>query len=404
MLNVGLVFGGVSPEHEVSVISTLQAAAALDTSRFAAVPVYIAKDGTWYTGQSLLDLQSYRDLEAVTRKARKVVIDPRYRGKLRLSEPTRFGLRVVADIDVVLPGLHGGSGENGGLQGLCEVVDVAYAGSGILGSSVGMDKCISKILCREQGIPVVEFAQLREVDWAGREERQLDALEGYPGLPCVVKPARLGSSIGIGFAKTRDELNDHIEEALRYDDKIVVEQAVPNLVEINCAVLGLPGDAIASVLEQPVGSDGAILSYGDKYMRGGSGKGQKTGSAPKSAHAAGMASLDRIIPAPLDEGRTADIQNVAVRIFTLLECSGCARIDFMINSSTGQLYFNEINTIPGSFSFYLWQPAGVDFTALVTRLIEIALHRHRVAESHIRSYDVNLLSAASLKGLKGTKG
>lgn len=399
MLNVGLAFGGVSPEHEVSVISSLQAAAALDTARFNAVPIYIAKDGAWYTGRTLLELERYSDLGSVVRSAVPVVIDARKRGKLRIAEPRRWGLRTVADIDVMLLGLHGGSGEDGGLQGLCEVVDVPYTGSGILGSSVGMDKCISKMLCRENGIPVVEFAQLRERDWAGSEERILDRLESFPGFPCVVKPARLGSSIGIGFASTRTELSRYIEEALRYDAKLVIERAVSDLVEINCAVLGNPEEASASVLEQPVTTGGSVLSYGDKYMRRGAGS--KGGS---KVSAAGMASLDRIIPAPLDEVRTNEIRNLAVRIFRLFECAGVARIDFMIDGRTDRVYFNEINTIPGSFSFYLWRPAGVDFTDLVSRMIDLAIERHDAAVAHIRSYDVNLLSSASLRGIKRAKG
>jgi D-alanine-D-alanine ligase len=267
-----------------------------------------------------------------------------------------------------------------------------------------MDKCVSKILCRDQGIPVVEFAEVRETRWAGNEDKVLDELVAMPGLPCVVKPARLGSSIGIGFVSSRHELNSCVEEALRYDDKIVVERAVVNLTEINCSVLGSPDEAVASVLEQPVGTSGAqLLSYRDKYMRGGS-KGSKVGSSSKNAGPGGMASLDRIIPAPLSEARTVEIQELAVRIFRLFECSGVARIDFMIDSSNDALYFNEINTIPGSFSFYLWQPSGIDFTTLVSRLIEIALRRSEVNSRHIRSYEVNLLSEKSLKGIKGAKG
>ena len=403
-LNVGLVFGGVSPEHEVSIISTLQAAAALDTERYRAVPVYISKDGSWYSGDHLLDLERFSDLPSVLAGATEVLIDPGVRTKLRLVEARRFGTRLVAEIDVVLIGVHGGTGENGGLQGLCETLDVPYTGSGVLGSAVGMDKCISKVLCRASGIPVVDFAEIRESRWGGREEETLDELVQRPGLPCVVKPARLGSSIGIGFASTRDELNTCIEEALRYDEKVVVEAAVADLTEINCAVLGSPDEAVASVLEQPVATDGAVvLSYRDKYMRGGDGGPKGSPSDKTGGGSAGMASLDRIIPAPLDEARTSEIRALAVSVFRLFECSGVARIDFMIDGTTGKLYFNEINTIPGSFSFYLWQPSGIDFTVLVGRLIEIALDRSAVNSRHIRSYDVNLLSEKSLRGIKGAK-
>ncbi len=401
-LNVGLVFGGVSPEHEVSVISTLQVASVMDAERYNAVPLYIAKDGTWYTGDALLDLERYADVDKLIKKATPVGIDPRSRGKLRLTPSGRLG-KALAEIDVVLLGLHGGAGENGGLQGLCETLDVPYTGSGVLGSALGMDKSLSKIVCRNQGVPVVSFAEIRESSWAGNEESQLDELERHPGLPCVVKPARLGSSIGIGFAATRDELSSAIEEALRYDEKVVVEQAVSDLVEINCSVLGSPIDAVASVLEQPVASDDArLLSFKDKYMRGQSG-GSKSASSSKIDAPGGMASLDRLIPAPLSDAQTEEIRTLAVRVFKLFECSGVARIDFMIDGETNKVYFNEINTIPGSFSFYLWQPTGIAFPSLVNRLIELALERTADARRHIRSYDVNLLSARSLSGLKGAK-
>lgn len=400
-LNVGLVFGGVSPEHEVSVISTLQVVSVMDTERYNAVPVYIAKDGKWYSGDLLLDLERYADLDKLVRQAKPVGIDPRTRGKLRLISPGRFG-GAPADIDVVLLGLHGGAGENGSLQGLCETLDVPYTGSGVLGSAVGMDKCVSKMVCRDQGVPIVAFAEIRENSWAGSEEVRLDELERHPGLPSVVKPARLGSSIGIGFADTREELASAIEEALRYDEKVVVEQAVTDLIEINCSVLGSPTDAVASVLEQPVASDDArLLSFKDKYMRG-QGGGPK-GAAPKSDAPGGMASLDRLIPAPLSDAQTEEIRALAVQVFKLFECSGVARIDFMIDGATDQVYFNEINTIPGSFSFYLWQPTGIEFRSLVNRMIELALERSAEARRHIRSYDVNLLSARSLSGLKGAK-
>jgi D-alanine-D-alanine ligase len=309
-------------------------------------------------------------------------------------------------VDVVLPGLHGGAGENGGVQGLCETFNVPYTGSSIFGSAAGMDKVLSKRLCRDAGIPVVDFVAFHEDDWAHREEAGLDRCEDEIGYPVIVKPARCGSSIGIVRADDRATLDAAIEDAFRYDDKVIVERAVDALREINCSVLGDRHDATPSVLEEPVPSeDEEVLTFQDKYMREDDADGTKTGGAKdvSSGGAEGMASLDRIVPADLSEARTERIQTLAVRLFHLCECAGVVRIDFMIDEDTDALFFNEINTIPGSFSFYLWEPSGVEFDELLDRMITIAQRRHREQNGRIRTYDVNLLAEKSLRGLQGAK-
>jgi D-alanine-D-alanine ligase len=411
-LTVGVVLGGVAPEHEVSIISALQAAAALDRSQYRPVPLYIAKDGTWYTGEHLLDVETYRDMDALRESAVRLALFPGAFGTLECVEvreggalshltrpPRRFS------IDVVLPGLHGGPGENGGVQGLCEAFNVPYTGSSIFGSAIGMDKVLSKHLCQEAGIPVVDFVAFTETEWAGREEHGLDRCEDRIGYPLIVKPARGGSSIGITRAEDRSELDAAIEDAFRYDDKVVVERAVQELREINCSLLGDETDVEASVLEEPVASeDDDVLTFQDKYMRDESGGAAKHGAKTHEPGPEGMASLDRIIPANLSDERTDEIQDLAIRIFRLFECAGVARIDFIIDEATGDLFFNEINTIPGSFSFYLWEPSGVPFDELMHRMIEIARRRHREKNGRVRTYDVNLLAERSLSGLKGAKG
>lgn len=435
--NIGIAFGGVAPEHEVSIISSLQAAhALLGRGGYEVVPLYVAKDGAWYTGDDLLDTEAYKDLDALRRQAVPLALETGTRGALHLVEAgarTFFGGRPRRyRIDVVLPGFHGGAGEDGSFQGLCEAFGVPYTGSAVLGSAIGMDKVHSKLLCRAEGVPVVNFAWLREADWAHHEEQWLDRLEDELGYPVVVKPARLGSSIGIAKAAGRDALDAAIEDALRYDEKVVVERAVQKLREINCAVLGDPQEAEASVLEEPVAAgEDAPLSFQDKYMREGRGGGngakapgagapggrrpapRRSGAKGGGGGPGGMASLDRVIPADLPEARTREIQRLGVRVFQLFECAGVARIDFMIDEATGDLFFNEINTIPGSFSFYLWDPPGVPdaalarervpFGELLHRMIEGARRRHRQQGGRVRSYDVNLLAAGSLEGLKGAK-
>ncbi|PEN14411.1 D-alanine--D-alanine ligase [Longibacter salinarum] len=410
-LTVGVVLGGVAPEHEVSIISALQAAAALDRSKYEPVPLYIAKDGMWYTGDHLLDVEAYRDIDELRETAIPLALFPGPHGTLECVEvrdggalshltrpPRRFS------IDVVLPGLHGGAGENGGVQGLCETFNVPYTGSGIFGSAIGMDKVLSKHLCQEVGIPVVDFVAFYEHEWAHREEDGLDRCEKEVGYPAIVKPARGGSSIGIMRAEDREQLDAAIEDAFRYDDKVVVERAVQELREINCSLLGDGTHVEPSVLEEPVASDDdEVLTFQDKYMREDDG-GVKGGDKVDGPGPEGMASLDRIIPADLSDERTQEIQDLAIRIFRLFECAGVARIDFMIDEATDELFFNEINTIPGSFSFYLWDPSGVPFDELMDRMIQIARKQHREKNGRVRTYDVNLLAERSLSGLKGAKG
>lgn len=392
--SIGVIFGGVSPEHEVSVISGLQALAALDTDRYRPIPVYLAKDGSWWTGDRLTEVATYRDVGALRRHAHRVGLLPGRTGRLVLERERtgRFSRVERIELDAVFPVLHGGSGEDGGIQGLCEALGVPYVGSAVLGSAIGMDKAVSKHLCRRHDIPVVDFMELREAAWADNESMWLDRFEEKLGFPVIVKPARLGSSIGISRAADRTALDTAIEEAFRYDGKIVVEHAVTELREINCSVLGDPDEAVASVLEEPI-ARGSVLSFRDKYLG-------SSDSAPKTT---GMASLDRIIPAPLDEIETEAIRGLAVRVFRTFECAGVARIDFLRDGADGRVYFNEINTIPGSLSFYLWEPSGVPFSSLVDRMVEIAFRMYRDRTTRVRSYDVNLLSEKDLRGLKGSK-
>ncbi len=406
MINVGVVFGGQSPEHEVSVISSIQAASAMDKSKFNAVPIYIAKSGIWYTGDDLFDITLFKDVDSLLQKASIVRLVPTGSRRLRLQRVDSAGLfgeqTSEFELDILFLGLHGGSGENGGIQGLCEVLNVPYTGSGVMSSSLAMDKVRSKDLCREHGIPVINYVALREKSWAGSEDQTTHELSSRLGLPVVVKPVSLGSSIGISMVNTETELQEAIEEAFRYDETVIVEHAVGNLREINCSVLGDEDHCIASILEEPV-SDAALLSYEEKYMQGRS-AGSKSGPrSGKSGGSDGMASLGRMIPAPLSEELTESISKLATDIFSILGCAGVARIDFLMNDRTGAVYFNEINTIPGSFSFYLWEPVDIPFDQLVDRLIEIGFERHRERTDRVRSYDVNLLAEHSARGLKGAK-
>ena len=376
----------------------------MDTQRYRPIPIYISKEGVWYTGKELLNLETFKDLDALTLISQQV----------HLQKSARTGVSIVADVpkkwfgkqilhvplSMMFIALHGGDGENGGVQGICETYGLPYCGSGILGSSLGMDKVVSKMVCRDQGIPIVPFVSFREYEWAGNEETWLNECEKL-GYPLIVKPSRLGSSIGIARAEDREQLDAAIEDAFRYDEKVVVEFAVPDLREINCSVLGDVRNARASVLEEPLTGE-ALLSFQEKYMRNADQQGTKGSGTKGEAPSGGMASLDRVIPAPLSDAKTAEIRNLAVRVFQLFECAGVARIDFLMNSVTGEVFFNEINTIPGSFSFYLWEPSGIPFNQLVDELIKMGFRRQKEQMKYVRTYETNLL-AMRASGAKGQK-
>ncbi|MGB0650447.1 MAG: D-alanine--D-alanine ligase [Rhodothermales bacterium] len=396
---VAVFFGGPSPEHEVSVITGLQAVSALKERGHDVLPVYVSKGGRWYVGSGLDDIARFKDLAALERSATEMALAPGPGRSLRLvplDQPI-VGRKEGILVDAVLLAFHGGAGENGGVQGLCESMGVPYTGSGVMASSVGMDKVRAKVLCQAADIPVVDWVEITEEDWLGEEDARLDAVVESLGFPAIVKPVHLGSSIGIGRVTDRDELESAIEEAFRYDASVMVERCVSNLREINCSVLGTAGNRRISVLEEPVARDGT-LSFEDKYLRGSGGKGTKGGVE------AGMASLDRIIPAPVSGQVTKHITDLAGRIFDALDASGVARIDFLMDDVTHDVWFNEINTIPGSLSFYLWEPTGAPFGELLEQLLELAVERFETRSRRVRTFETNLLDTRAAGGLKGKLG
>lgn len=390
-LRVLVAFGGPSPEHEVSVLTAMQILAALKETPHAATPLYIAKNGRWYTGAAFADLASYKQLPALLKTGQACSFAHEADGRAVLRPTVEGGLfskPKSIPIDIVIPAFHGGDGENGAFQGVCDVFNLPHTSSGVTASAVGMDKRLAKAVCRAYGFPVVDDIHFRESEWARDPDAWLAKAEAL-GYPLFVKPIHLGSSIGVGRADDRDALRRAVEEAFRYDPHLLVEKGVAPLTEINCSVVGTPDQAEASVCEQPVGST-ELLSFKDKYQSGDPGK--------------GMASAGRRIPAPIPDAMAEGIRTMAVGIFKALGCSGVARLDFLVNRDTGAVYFNEINTQPGSFSFYLWQHQGMGFPALLERILADGLATHRMRNGRVRSYETNLLSEKAAKGLKGLKG
>ncbi len=399
-IRTGVFFGGPSVEHEVSVISAMQAIAALDETRYEVIPVYVSKDGSFYTGDHLKTLDAFRDIPAAVAAAQRVVLQKEGKDvQLVLAKQKKFGSSVVAVLDVALPVFHGTGGEDGVMQAHFQRLGLPYAGPDVTSSAIGMDKWASKALFRMSGIPCVPALRLRKSEYYADPEAACARIEGEIGYPAVVKPYNLGSSVGIHKCRDRFSLQEGLEDAFLYSGAVLAERAVPHLREINCAVLGDGESARASVCEEPLNATD-ILTYADKYQSGGkSAKGAKTASGGSK----GMQSLARQVPAPISPEQTARVQELAVAAFHAIDACGCARVDFLMDGESGELFVNEINTIPGSLAFYLWEATGLSFSKLLDEMIALALKRSREQSMLHTTFETNLLQTASLGGAKGSK-
>lgn len=392
MYNIGVIYGSRTCEHDVSIISALQAAQALDKKKYNVTYIYIGREGTWYTGEALADVKFYEhfDPEKVTR-----VLPAGENSKLVLyhlpEKKKLFGgvaAERVAVLDVVMPVLHGLNGEDGTLQGMLELFDVPYTSAGVMGSAVGMDKITMKLLFKGCGFPVVEGVWFDRGRWSRERDGVMDECEDKLGFPLIVKPANLGSSIGINIAHDRNQLEDAIETAAAYDHRILVEKAVTPLREVNCSVLGYGDHVETSELEMPVTQE-EFLTFEGKYTRNAKGAG-------------GMASQVRLIPAPISEQAAQTVRDLAVRAFRAMDLKGVVRIDFILDEDEN-VFINEANTIPGSLAFYLWEPKGIPFVALVDGMVECAFSAWADRKASVFSHDSTLL-ANIVHGSKGAKG
>jgi len=390
---IAMMFGGKTVEHEVSVISGIQALKAMDTDKYEVIPVYLTKENDMYTGSDVGDIKAYRDIPALLKRSQRVIlVNDDGRVKLMPYPPKLFGGAKPEEIDIAFPVVHGTNVEDGALQGYLKTVGIPFVGPDVTASAISMDKAVTKAVLKEAGVPVLDANVYTMADYED-PEGIADDIEKTIGYPVIIKPVNLGSSVGIGVAKSRDELIDAIDDAFRYASRIMAEHAISKLREINCAVLGDENEAEASECEEPLTS-GEILSYEDKYVSGGGKKGGvKGGSGSKGA---GMANLSRKIPADLSPEKRAEIRELAVKSFKALGCNGVSRIDFMIDEEEDKLYFNEINPIPGSLSFYLWEPVGVPYKELLDRMIQLAMKRTRTEESLTFTFDTNILKTADL--------
>jgi D-alanine-D-alanine ligase len=383
---IAVLFGGRSPEHDISVITGLQALRAIDQQRFEAFPVYVNPRGQWFVGEALSERRNYLPDARVQDRLTEVTLSLGEPGKgLLLPKQSGlfrrglFGRGAPIEFDVALPAFHGLYGEDGQIQGLFETANLPYAGMRTLASAVFMDKVATKRLLRGCGIPLLPYAIVTRAAGGLPTAESLRTTLMDIGFPCIVKPAHLGSSIGVGKADTIAEVRALLPTIFRLDPVAIVEPFVPNLVEYNLAVTQIGGAPRTSAIERPKRAE-ELLDFRQKYLSGGDGKSGTKGEAPASGeNSQGMLSLTRDINPPLPPGLEDSLRGWAMAAFEAVSGTGAPRVDFYCNEATGETWLNEINPIPGSFAYFLWEAATppLGFTALLSGLIDEAVARHR---------------------------
>ena len=396
-LNIAVFFGGESVEHEVSIISAHQAIEALDKNKYNVIPVYVSKERKLYVSDLLKDMSNYKDLKHLISQCTQVSITSEdNRVVIRPVKTSLFGRKELGTIDVAIPVMHGTNGEDGTIQGFFEMLKVPYAGCDLYGAAIGQDKVLQKNVLSDNNLPITNWFWVYGSEMDTHQSEILDKVHRLI-YPVIIKPARTGSSVGISIAHNDEEYLACFDEARQYDEKIITEKVVKPMREINCSVVGDSYSCVASVLEEVSSvSQDELLSFSDKYLGG--------GKSSKTQGSKGMASTARIVPAPLTDEQTRLVQQLAKETFRVLGTSGVCRIDFLMDADTKKVYVNEINTIPGSLAFYLWQAAGVSFSELMDKLVELALDRERRRSKMTFSYETNILSNFSASSAKGSKG
>ena len=388
---IGVFFGGKSVEHEVSIISALQVVENLDKEKYDIIPIYISRDNKFYSSEFLSDINRYKDLDEIVRLSDEVYFTHE-NGSLLVNKKDGLLKKVLFKIDIVFPVVHGLNVEDGTLEGFLEMYNIPYVGCDVCSSAVGMNKIIFKKVLESSNIPVVEYDTLNISEFEQDSKKAFEKIKDKLSLPIIVKPANLGSSVGIEIIKDEKEFVPKMQQVFEFCENVLIERCITNLREINCSVVGDFSSQEVSVLEEPIKED-EILSYKDKYL--GNGKGGKL--SKMGGKSSGMASLTRKIPAQLDKDQEDEIYNLAKNTFKLLNCEGISRIDFILDGDNNKIYVNEINTIPGSLSFYLWEPKGVKFSELLDKAIRIAIKRQERRNKITYSTNVNILNMTAKK-------
>ena len=388
--NIAVLFGGKSPEHEVSIITGLQVLNHIDTEKYNPIPIYVAKDGTWYHSEKFSNMEAFKKMDEIPYRTTEVILSANPKSKCLIEAKNSF-LRKThkIKIDCFFPCFHGSYGENGAFQGLFEICEIPYVGSEILGSVLGIDKVIGKDVFTAQGISTAPYLSFHKSELERDVGGVIASLEKEFNYPMFVKPASGGSSIGVSKAKNKEELMNALELAALFDHKIIVEKEIENAREINVSVIGNMGSELLVSECEEVFHKGDFLTYEDKY-KGGSGQSQ------------GMASTKREIPAKLSPEAKKLINYTAKKVFNSLNCFGLARVDFLIKENPLEVFVIEINTIPGSMAFYLWEAGGISFKEMTSKLIELAEKRFGQKNKNIHTFESNILKDYEI-GLKTPK-
>lgn len=402
-IRVGVIFGGETVEHEVSVISAVQAMTKMDQEKYEIIPIYITKEGEWYTGDMLRDIDYYQDLDLLKKYAKNVVL---YKRKGAFILQTKgFFKKIVKELDVAFPIVHGTNVEDGVLQGYLQTIGIPFVGPDTYAAVVGQDKLYMKSIWSLEKLPMTEFVWFYDSEYRNGKEEVIKRVNKLK-YPVIVKPVSTGSSVGIKVVKKREELEEAIDEAIQYDHKIIVEEVVGNLKEVNISVLGNSDNVSLSEIEEVLPSHD-FLTYEDKYVGNGKIKGKGSFKQPIKT-SKGMLSASRKLPADLTAKMRKEIEEVAEKAFKSLGSSGCCRIDFLIDEKAKKVYINEINSIPGSLAFYLWEAKGVNYTSLLDDMINIAVKDYKKRCSKTHSFNSNILAGfrqnGGLKGMKGKLG
>ncbi len=401
-IKVGVIFGGETVEHEVSIISAIQAMNKIDEEKYEIVPIYITKDREWYTGEMLRDIEVYQDFNLIKKYSSNVVLYYK-NGSYVLQKKKGLFKSIVKEIDIAFPIVHGTNVEDGVLQGYLQTIGIPYVGPNVYAAVVGQDKAFMKDVWASANLPIKNYTWFYDFDYRQDPDAIVKKISKLK-YPVIVKPATTGSSVGISVCDKEEKIREAIDEAVQYDTKIVVEEVVEDLKEVNIAVMGNYEHQKVSEIEEVL-SGNKFLTFTDKYIGNGKGKMKGKMSGPVKGASKGMASTNRKLPAELDDETRKEVERVATEAFKVLGSSGNSRIDFLIDRKDNKVYLNEINSIPGSLAFYLWDAKDINFTKVLDDMINIGIKDYKKRVSKTHSFESNILQGfASNGGVKGAKG
>ena len=394
MIKVGVFFGGDSVEHEVSIISALQAMENIDEEKYEIIPIYISKDRHFYTGNALRDMETFKYFDSMKKYVKEITICRKGKDIVLQKIKGLFG-RSINTIDVAFPIVHGKGVEDGSLSGYLETLGLPVVGPSVLGAALGEDKVVLKQVLEANNIKTPKYIWFYDYEYALNKDEIIKQIETLI-YPVIVKPANLGSTIGIGVAHNEEELKAKIDEAIEYEKKIIVEEMIPNLLELNCAVCGNYEYSETSLIAE-MKMKHELLTFEDKYLGGGKGKGIK--GSPKMPNS--MSTSEFEIPAKISEDMEKQIYKISKQVFKVLNLKGVCRIDYLVNKKTNEIYVNEPNTIPGSLAFYLYKPKGKDYKTLTDEIIKSAIKDYKNEKRKTPSFTSNILS--EYNGSQGIK-